>query len=142
MGQKIVVELSDEERDTLIDMTRRGQHGARPIQRAQILLMREKGMSRPEISAVLHCDLSTVTDVSRRYVESGLDAALFDRPRTGRPAKLGPIEEAKLTAIACSPPPEGHARWTLGLLRDELIVLTELEDLSTETVRLTLKKTS
>src|SRR5271167_1409351 len=40
-----------------------------------------------------------------------------------------------LVATACSNPPEGRARWTLELLADELVRLTEHDSLSRETVR-------
>src|SRR2546429_8853285 len=49
--------------------------------------------------------------------------------------KLSGKEEALLVATACSNPPEGRARWTLELLADELVRLTEHDSISRETVR-------
>lgn len=53
----------------------------------------------------------------------------------GAERKLTAHEEAVLVAIACSDPPGGRARWTLTLLADEMVRLTQHEMLSTETIR-------
>ena len=49
--------------------------------------------------------------------------------------------EARLMALACSPPPDGRKRWTMQLLADELIELEVVDAVSDETVRRTLQKT-
>ena len=64
-----------------------------------------------------------------------LEAALTEEPRPGMNRKLSGKEEALLVATACSTPPAGRARWTLELLADELVKLTEHTSLSRETVR-------
>ncbi len=61
--------------------------------------------------------------------------ALSEEPRPGAGRKLNGREEALLIATACSSPPEGRARWTLELLADALVRLTEHDSLSRETVR-------
>ncbi len=58
-----------------------------------------------------------------------------EEPRPGADRKLSGKEEALLGATACSSPPKGRARWTLELLADELVRLTEHDDISRETVR-------
>jgi hypothetical protein len=68
-------------------------------------------------------------------VIGNLEAALSEEPRPGAERKLSGKEEALLVATACSNPPEGRARWTLELLADELIRLTEHDNVSRETVR-------
>ena len=86
----------------------------------------------------------TVGRVRQRFVEMGLDAAL-DRKQRGRPPrdiKLDGRAEARLIALACSPPPLGRAVWTMQLLADKLVELEVVPTISDETVRRSLKKTS
>ena len=78
---------------------------------------------------------STVYRTKRCFVLGNLEAALREEPRPGADRKLSSKEEALLVATACSSPPEGRARWTLELLADELVRLTDHDDLSRETVR-------
>jgi len=78
---------------------------------------------------------STVYRTKRRFVRGNLEAALREEPRPGAARKLSGKEEALLVATACSNPPKGRARWTLELLADELVRLTEHDDISRETVR-------
>jgi len=80
--------------------------------------------------------VATIERVRQRFVEEGLETALSPRPpRRLYLRKLDGEAEARLIALACSPPPEGRARWTLELLADEMVKLTEHADLSRETVR-------
>jgi hypothetical protein len=80
--------------------------------------------------------------VRRQYFEEGLEAALNRRPpKREYHRKLDREQEARLVALACSQPPEGHARWSLRMLADRLVELEIVEDVSYQTVRRTLKKT-
>jgi hypothetical protein len=85
---------------------------------------------------------ATVERVRKRFVEGNLDRALTDAKRPGGVRKLNGKQEALLVATACSTPPDGRARWTMQLLADKMVTLTDLESLSDETVRRTLKKTT
>jgi transposase len=78
---------------------------------------------------------STVYRTKRRFVEGNLERALSEEPRPGAERKLSGKEEALLVATACATPPEGRARWTLELLADAMVKLTDHESLSGETVR-------
>ena len=78
---------------------------------------------------------STVYRIKRRFVEGNLQAALSEEPRPGAERKLTGKEEALLVATACASPPEGRARWTLELLADAMVKLTDHDSLSGETVR-------
>jgi hypothetical protein len=87
--------------------------------------------------------LSTIARVRKEFVEHGLEPALYRAKPTGRQyRKLDGYQEARLIGMACSTPPEGHARWTLTLLADKLVELAIVESISTEWVRMTLKKTT
>jgi transposase len=89
----------------------------------------------------LSLSLQTVFNTKRRYLSKGFDAALYDRPRSGKPPKIDGTARAKITALACSKAPAGHARWTLRLLADKAVELGFCESISHETVKEVLKKT-
>ncbi len=82
---------------------------------------------RHELKALLSVGVggSTVYRTKRGFVLGNLEAALSEEPRPGADRKLSGKEEALLVATACSSPPKGRARWTLELLAEELIRLTE-----------------
>ena len=84
----------------------------------------------------------TVYNIKRRYLAGGFEAALFDQPRSGRPVEISGIQRAKITALACSTPPEGRARWSLRLLADKVVELGYSEHLSHTQARKILKKTN
>jgi len=135
MNVRYRVDLDQSERDELTAMLRGGKHPARKLKRAQILLAADAGMSEAAIAATVVVGGSTVYRTKRRCVEIGLEAALSEEPRPGAERKLTGKEEALLVATACSSPPPGCTRWTLELLADAFVKLTEHEDLSRETVR-------
>jgi transposase len=102
------------------------------------------GDGAAEIVAALGVGICTVGRVRQRLVTEGLAAALDPRPQPRRPDKItikGNIEQ-RLIQLACSDPPEGRCHWTLRLLADELVVLGLVDEISTETVRQALKKTT
>jgi transposase len=134
MNVRYRVDLDQAEREELTGMLRSGKHAARKLKRAQILLAADAGMGDEAIATTVASG-STIYRTKRRFVEMGLEAALNEEPRRGAERKLTGKEEALLIATACSNPPPGRARWTLDLLADEFVKLTEHEQLSRETVR-------
>jgi len=62
-------------------------------------------------------------------------------PASARVRIFDGTTEAKLIALACSQPPQGHARWTLRLLEDKVVELNIVERVSDNTIGRTLKKT-
>lgn len=135
MNVRYLVELDQPERDELMAMLRSGKHPARKLKRAQILLAADAGQTDETIARTVVVGGSTVYRTKRRFVEMGLEAALSEEPRPGAERKLSGKEEALLVATACSSPPPGCSRWTLELLAEEFVKLTEHEQLSRETVR-------
>ncbi len=142
MRKRYVVDLTDEENATLRELVRKGTLSARKLTRAHILLQANDGASDQHIADALHIGRATVERVRKRFVEGNLDRALTDAKRPGAKRKLDGKQEALLVATACSTPPHGRARWTMHLLADTLLTLTEIDSLSDETVRRTLKKTT
>jgi len=137
---KHIVELPAEERAELEALVATGKASARKIRRANILLMADgRAHQDKEIVAALSVGSSTVYRTKRQWVEEGLEVALNEAPRGGGLRKLDAKAEAFLVATACTSPPKGHARWTLALLADRVVACTEVESVSTETVRRRLK---
>ena len=149
MAKKYLVTLSPEERDRLTALVSAGRRSALTITRARVLLKADQAGGGPawddsRIAEALDCGQRTVERVRRRFVERGLDLALGRKPqdRPSRERKFDGASEARLIALACSPPPGGRARWTLKLLADKLVELEVFESVDDETVRRVLKKTS
>jgi Homeodomain-like domain len=142
--EKYRVSLTDEERDTLNDLLNKGKAAARRITHARILLLADAGEDDDWIAAAVAVSPRTVCRVRKRLVTEGFLAALDHRPQPPRPDKVkikGNVEQ-QLVRIACNDPPEGYCHWTLHLLADELVALGLLKEVSTETVRQALKKTT
>jgi transposase len=135
MNVRYRVELTQYERNALLALLSGGKHPARKLKRAQILLASDAGVGDEDIATSVGVGGSTVYRTKRRFVEDNLERALSEETRPGAERKLTGKEEALLVATACSSPPAGRARWTLTLLADALVKLTEHESLSRETVR-------
>jgi transposase len=139
--------LKDDERIALEQLIKSGVNSARVIARARTLLLldRSQGKQRKirEVVEAAMVSQGTVGNVKRRYFEGGIDRALYELPRPGAKPKVDGEVEAHLIALACSDPPEGHARWTLRLLADRLVKLeaVDLDYISHVTVGEVLKKT-
>lgn len=142
MAKKYVVDLSEEERDSLRQLVRRGRARVRRVNRARILLLADKDHTDEAIAEALQLGRSTVERTRKRFVEEGLEPALSERPRPGKAPLLTGKQEAFLVALACSDPPEERTRWTMQLLADRLIELHVVESITDETVRRLLKKTT
>lgn len=146
MGKHHYIQLSQAERAKLEKMIRTGREGARKQTRARILLLsdRSQGDKRTgqEVAEAALCSVSTVRRICRLYFDGGLALALNDKGWPGAKPKLTGDLEAKLTMLACSEAPAGHARWTLRLLANELVELGYVDEVSHVTVREWLKKTN
>ena len=135
------IELTTDELRSLKTILRRGTTAARVQTRARVLDLLHRGQHPTIIAATLGLSLPTVFNVKRRYLDEGLAAALHDKPRSGTPRRIEVEARAKITALACSETPEGHARWTLRLLADRAIKLGFVETISHNAVKEILKKT-
>ena len=134
------VNLSEDEREYLPGITRRGKSSGRKVKRSLILCKSDEGLTGQQVAEALMVGSATVSRVRQRFVEGGLERALNDLPRPGQRRKLDGKQEARLVAVACSAPPEGHARWTLQLPADRAAELELTGSISRETVRQVLKK--
>jgi transposase len=120
----------------------RGQESARRRTRAQVLLKLGEGWSLEEVCAAFDVCRNTAVRVRRRFQEGGVEAVLTDqRQERYRQALTGP-QQAHLIAMACSKVPDGHNHWTLRMLANQAVELGFVEQISPETIRALLKKTS
>lgn len=140
--KKFMMTLSAQDRERRLQFIHTGIHAARAIKRARSLVLAEAHHSDPEIADEVGVSLATVFTTRRRYCQEGVDALLVEKPRSGQPRRLNGRQEALLTALACSTPPEGRSRWTMERLADRLVQLREVETISDSTVQRMLKKTT
>jgi transposase len=143
------VTLTKKERAQLDQILSKGRHTSQQFKNACILLNVDEGKYADEptvnreICKVLKIGMRTIDRVKKRFVEEGFDAVLERKPPQREYERVADGEvEAKLIALSCSKPPEGFARWSLRLLADKAVELAYVEDISHETVRRVLKKTS
>jgi transposase len=145
MYQSHIVALSKKERDFLIEHCKKGDWTARVIIRAKILLLADQNADRtfsdPEIAEMLNISLSSVRYRRKRFSETkNIEDTLFDNSRSGRPTIIDGAIDAHMTTIACSEAPEGHAKWSLRLIRDRMVALDIIDSISHMTVGRVLKK--
>jgi hypothetical protein len=144
MSKHIPLYLKPQQRAELEQVVKSGNAAARVQTRARILLLsdRSQGDFRKDaqIAEVLMCTAGTVLAIRHRFLKDGMQAALFEKARPGAVPKITGDIEAQITLLACSDPPEGHARWTVRLLRERVIELGLLDSISVPTIWERLKK--
>lgn len=136
------VRLTDVERTTLTSLLAKGSLKARTFKRAPGLLELDRGRGLQLVAQTLQVNYNTVAAWREKYAAGGRDAALYDKPRSGRPIEIDGEARAKITALACWPAPAGHARWKLDLLADKVVELEYCEHISDTHVGNILKKTN
>lgn len=135
------ITLADDELRSIRTLIRRGSTAARTQSRARVLDLLHRQQHPAAIADTLGVSVATVFNIKRRYLTEGLDAALRDKPRSGKPATIDGAARAHITALACSSAPDGHARWTLRLLADKAVELGFCDSISHTSVKEILKKT-
>lgn len=138
--------LSDEQQAHLENLIRSGNAPARVQTRARILLHtdRSQGHERAdlEVAQAVRVNPATVVRTRKKFLDEGMDAALYDKPRPGALPKITGDVEAKLVTLACSDPPLGRGRWTLRLLAETMVELGYIESISNVAIGKRLKKTN
>jgi len=147
--KKYIVTLTEEERNSLTEMTSKGRHRSQKVLNALTLLACDEGeyqklrSTNAEISKVLNTSMRKIDRVKKRFVNQGLDVALNGKKSDRVYQKKADGDfEAHLIALSCSKPPEGFSQWSLRLLADRAVELKYIDSISHETVRRVLKKTN
>jgi hypothetical protein len=134
--------LSEQDRATVEEVRSKGLHHSREVNRAHVLACLDRGLPEAQIMGVLGIGRTALWRTRAAYLQGGLDLALFDVARPGRPRQYGTDVVARITALACSAPPAGRKRWTMVELERAARREAGLAHLSRETVRRMLKKTT
>lgn len=113
---------------------------AREIYRANALNLRSKGLTLAEVGDFLEISVRTVCNIEDNYEAGGLEKALHDDPRPGAPVQFDDRVKSHVVATVCSEPPEGFDRWTLELIRENIVKRDVVKSISTETIRLILQE--
>ena len=150
MATRYRITLTETERQTLTTLTRSSKTNAPKFVHARALLLCDMGDYATEppwkvaaAASALGISARTIEHVKERFVEEGMEVALGRKPRSGqRDITFDGAFDARLTALACSSPPSGRARWTVRLLADKLVELQIVPTVSVMTVHRSLKKTS
>ena len=135
------IKLSNVDREYLEALISKGELTAKAYRRALGLLELDRGQTYTAVSKTIQVTNTTLSTWAAKYRESGLQV-LVDKLRSGRPIEIDGNQRAKVTALACSDPPEGYAKWSLRLLADKAVELGYCEHISHTGVRLILKKTN
>ncbi len=115
-----LIKLRKRDREWLQGELKRSEFCHQERIRAQVLLMSDKGFSRTDIVRALNTSTSTVSRTRRRYVESGGQDTVYESTgNRGAERALSLEDEQVIASVACTPPPEGHARWTTRLVFEE-----------------------
>ena len=142
---KYKVNLSAEQRSHLEKMINSGHDSARVLARARILLLTDRNLggrrTDNEVAEAVMVCTATVLLTRKEFALHGLESTIYDKPRPGAAPKITGDIEAKITMLACSDPPEGHARWTLRLLADRSVKLGYIDSISHVAIGNRLKKT-
>ena len=136
------VRLTQAERVELQKLISAGVAPARKLTRARILLKADESFRKAEISRALDVTSNTVTNECRAFQTQRLEAIERKKPEREYNHSLDGEAEAHLVALACSAPPEGRERWTLRLLASKMVERNYMDEVSHETIRTALKKTS
>jgi transposase len=149
MATRYRITLTEEERKQLRDFTRNGKTNAPKFIHARALLLCDIGSHAEEswkvadVATALGVSARTIEHLKQRFVEEGLDAALARKPSSKpRNINFDGGFDARLTALACSPAPSGHTRWTVRLLAQQVVELKISSSVSLMTIQRSLKKTN
>ena len=134
--------LSEGDRVVIDEIRSRGFHHCREINRAHALSCLDRGIPEAQIMAVLGIGRTALWRTRAAYLQGGVELAVFDVTRSGRPRQYDTDAEARVTALACSAPPQGRQRWTMVELERAARREQSLAKVSRETVRRMLKKTT
>lgn len=134
------VHLSGKDRQTIDTLLNAGSHPARVIRRANILLKADSSKKDADIAEHVGCTTVHVAQIRQRYCTGGLERALYDAPRSGKPPTFTGNHEAQIVALACTRAPEGRARWTMHLLAERAVEDGIVKKISPQSVWLMLER--
>jgi len=134
--------LSSKDRRLVLEVRAKGLRHVREVNRAHILAALDRRIPEAQIMEVLGVGRTAIWRTRKAYLDGGLQLALHDEQRPGKPRRYDTNVEAEVSALACSAPPAGAKRWTLDLLAQAAHVHPGMQAISRQTIRRLLKKTA
>jgi putative transposase len=138
-GIRLQIELKQRDRQQIDQLLGGGLQAVRTTLRALALRQLDQGQSTPAVGANLGLSAKAVWQIGKRYLDGGLERAVFDAARPGKAPALDQQQRQRIIAVVCSPPPEGRARWTVRLLTEEVIKRKLVPHVGRETIRVLLE---
>jgi putative transposase len=138
-GNRLQIELKAGDRQQIDQLLSGGLQAVRTTLRALALRQMDQGQFSPAVGLNLGLSAKAVWQIGKRYLDGGLERALFDASRPGKSAALDQQQQQRIIAVVCSPPPEGRARWTVRLLTEEVIKRKLVPRVGRETIRILLE---
>ena len=132
------IPVSKKDQKALEEFLSGGVQPVRAVLRALALLQLAKGVSAPRIAEFVSLTPQAIRKVGHRYVEGGLDRALYEKERPGAAALLEDSQKQRIIAMVCAGPPEGHARWTVRLVAEHAVKKRLVPRVGRETIRVLL----
>ena len=136
---RVRVELRRRDRQQIALMLTKGRKSARVLRRASILRQLDQGQTAAQVARNAEVARKPVRAIARRYEEEGLKSGLYERPRSGKPRALDAGQSQRIISMVCSPPPQGHARWSVRLIVSEAVKRKLAPQVSRETIRILLQ---
>jgi putative transposase len=136
--RRLHVQLKKRDRDELDRVLGGGVQQVRVVLRSLALCQLDEGKSISEVASNVRLTSKAVREIGRRFEESGLERALYDRQRPGAQSLLDTKQRQRIIAMVCSDPPEGRARWTVRLIAEEAVKRKLVPRVGRETIRVLL----
>jgi putative transposase len=136
---RVHVQLKRTDRQRIAEMLTKGRESARVLRRASILRQLDHGQKAPQVAANVDVAAKTVRAVARRYEEQGLESALYEKARPGKPRALDVGQSQRIIAMVCGSPPPGQARWSVRLIATEAVKRKLAPQVGRETIRILLQ---
>ncbi len=143
--KKYPIILSESDLQKLNSIIRNKKSSKTIIRHCQILLELDEnnpnGLTQMQIAKTFGVCKATISNIVLDYTQHGLDYTITYQRNSNSNAKrkVDGRAEARIIELACSTPPEGHARWTLRLLEEKSRVILDTP-VSKDTILDVLKK--
>ena len=147
-GKHTIIELSTDKRSELERYTKVGKRSVKLVNRAKIILELDeaderKPLTQAQIAEKIGVTRQAVNDAKKAFLASESVSIFLQRKKREIPpvkAKITGEVEAHIIALACSPVPEGCAKWGVRLLAEKCVELNYIDAISFKSVQRVLKK--
>jgi transposase len=133
------IQLSRRDRQRIEELLSGGVQPVRTVLRALVLRQMDEGRSTVQAGVGVGMAAKVAREIGKRYLEGGLERALYDAPRPGQKPLLDAEQGQRIIAMVCGPPPAGRARWTVRLIAEEAVKRKLVEQVSPATVHILLQ---